>query len=169
MGNLLSSSTYPAIRIHNHIHRGKMKIYIAHPITGLTPDTVFNYYEKMIKTLWQYAVLSPMTGKDNLRCEVELKSDGYFQPTATNHAIFERDMWMVSQADVVLVDLFNTPRCPIGCYMELAVAAWLRKHTILVMAKDSEYRHAFILEAADIVFETMEEAIKYLQELCAIG
>jgi nucleoside 2-deoxyribosyltransferase len=142
-----------------------MKIYIAHPINGLTPEVVFDYYDQMKKTLWQHTVLSPMTGKDDLRCEVELRAEGYFHPTATNHAIFERDMWMVSQADVVLVDLLETPRCPIGCCMELAVASWLRKHTILVMAKDSEYRHAFLLEAADIVFETIDEAIKYFQEL----
>jgi nucleoside 2-deoxyribosyltransferase len=112
-----------------------------------------------------YELLSPMTGKAYLRCEPEFKAEGYFQPASTNHAIFERDMWMVSQTDIVLVDLTDARAVSIGCTMELAVAAWLRKHTILIIEKDNPHRHAFVLEAADIIFETREDALNYLDEL----
>ena len=38
-------------------------------------------------------------------------------------------------------------------------------HTILVMPKKNVHQHAFVIEAADIIFETIEEAVEYLQTI----
>jgi hypothetical protein len=49
--------------------------------------------------------------------------------------------------------------------MELAWASILGKHTVVSMQKENVHRHAFILEAADVIFETHEESMEYLDKL----
>ena len=145
-----------------------MKIYLAHPITGLTREEVVGYYQRMTVGLESrgYVVLCPMTGKGDIRVEKEYRATGYEDiPAATNHAIFERDKWMVEQCDVLLCDLSDKSERYIGCIMELAWGSLLGKHTILVMPEDSEYRHAFMLEAADVCFVNLLDALDYLRKL----
>lgn len=144
-----------------------MILYLAHPITGLSYDEVMDYYNVTESKLryMGYETLCPMRGKQYLRNEREFRSDGYQHPVSTNHAIVERDAWMLAQSDIVLCDLTGTESISIGCTMELAWAYWLRKHTILVLSGDNPHRHAFVLECADIVFETMQDALVYLSDL----
>ena len=142
-----------------------MKIYLAHPINGKSFAEVNGYYNTVIGLLHHiggYEVLQPMTAKGYMRNEKKFKAEGYDSPAATNHAIFERDKWMVQSSDVVLVDLTGALEFSIGCTMELAWASLLGKHTVVVLPKDNPHRHAFVLEAADIIFESTEEAIHYL-------
>jgi len=146
-----------------------MKIYLAGPISGKGYDEVVNLYKEKSKFLknYGYEVLCPMTGKTYLRNEVKFKEQGYEQfPVSSNHAIFERDRWMVSQCDIILADLSNAPdKVSIGTMMELAWASLLGKQTIVILPKENIHRHAFVLEAADIIFESLEEAEKYLLDL----
>lgn len=144
-----------------------MKIYLAHPISGLSYEEVVKYYQDTTAELKAlgYDVLCPMTGKGYLRTEIKFKAEGYGNPVSTNHAIFERDHWMVTQSDVVFVNLSGTQIVSIGSVMELAWAAEQGKQTIVVMEPGNIHRHAFVLEAADIVFDTYEEAMNYLAVL----
>lgn len=145
-----------------------MIIYLAGPITGKGYDEVVGRYQDKAKMLreWGYDVLCPMTGKTYLRNEVELKAGGYSNPVSTNHAIAERDKWMVTRSDVVLADLSNSgDRVSIGTVMEMAFASLSGKHCVAVIPEGNIHNHAFILEAADIVFRTEEEAYGYLQAL----
>lgn len=145
-----------------------MNIYLAHPISGLSYNEVMDYYEGMKNRLRRlgYEVLQPMTGKGYLRNELEFKSHGYTGlPASTNHAILERDNWMVRLADVVLVDLWGADKVSIGCMMELAWAHDHHKHTVVVMGLNNVHRHAFVLEAADTIFETRWDAMVYLELL----
>ena len=145
-----------------------MRIYCCHPISGAPVKQVFGYYDEVVKTLEDmgYIVLSPMTGKGQLRTELEFCAVGYEGcPAASNHAIFQRDMWMVRQADLVYANLLNTTRVSIGTMMELAWASLLGKHVIVAMEKDSYHRHAFVLEAASIVFEDHDSALDYLRQM----
>lgn len=144
-----------------------MKIYLAHQITGLSYDQVMDYYGEMVAYTrgLGYDVLHPMTGKGFLRVD-EYKAEGYDEePTTKAHAIFERDRWMVTQADVLLIDLTGMTRASIGCMMELAWGSILGKHTIVVMEPDNPHRHAFVTEAADIVFDDIKYAKNYLAKL----
>jgi nucleoside 2-deoxyribosyltransferase len=142
---------------------------LAGSISGLSYDEVINSYKSKADTLGiaGYEILCPMTGKTYLRNEVEFRASGYENfPVSTNHAIFERDKWMVSQCDIILADLSRSgERVSIGTMMELAWASLLSKHSIVIMPKENIHRHAFVLEAADIVFETEFEAFKYLDDL----
>lgn len=146
-----------------------MKIYLAGPITGKSYDEVVSMYREKTKVLsgLGYDVLCPMTGKEYLRNEVEFKAHGFDQsPISTNHAIFERDKWMVERADIILADLSNSGnRVSIGAVMELAWASITGTHSIVILPEDNIHQHAFVLEAGDIIFETLEDAMKYLKIL----
>jgi nucleoside 2-deoxyribosyltransferase len=138
-------------------------LYLAHPISGLSYDQVVDYYRKAKEDLGlHYDIFCPMTGKGYLRTEINFKAVGYNNPVSTNHAIKERDKWMIKTSDIVFIDLTGADRVSIGCCMELAWADMLDKHSIVVMEKENIHRHAFVLECADLVFETYEEAVKYL-------
>ncbi len=145
-----------------------MKIYLVGPITGKIADEVFQYFTDLSIRLLKagYEVIHPLLGKGYLRTEVGgLKPDGYQMPASTNHAIFERDKWMVSQADIILANLTGADRVSIGSVMELAWASMLGKHTVVVMGEQNVHRHSFVLEAADILFPTMDAAIDYLIDM----
>lgn len=145
-----------------------MKIYLARPISGLGYEEIVNYYNQVMETLQGvgYTTLCPMTGKNYLRNEIELKAHGItMSPVSTNHAIIERDRWMVHSSDIVYVNLMGAKNVSIGCMMELAWAHELGKHSIVAMEEDNIHRHAFVIEAADIEFRSHEEAIQYLTTL----
>ena len=110
-----------------------------------------------------------MIAKEELRTELEFKSVGYDGvPASTNHAIYERDNFMVQSADIVYANLMNTKIVSIGTVMELAVASHLRKHTIVAMEKGNIHFHAFVIESADIIYESHEDAIEYLNKLVVL-
>jgi nucleoside 2-deoxyribosyltransferase len=146
-----------------------MKIYLAGPISGKSYDEVVSRYKEKITILsdFGYEVLSPMTGKSNLEGISSLTSSGYKDhPISNDHAIFERDKWMVTQADIVLVDLSNvTDQISIGSMMELAWASYLNKHTVLVINPGGLHDHAFVHEATDVKFVSLSDAYDYLKEL----
>jgi nucleoside 2-deoxyribosyltransferase len=144
-----------------------VKVYIAGPISGLSYEQVNKHLEETSRMLrgYGYDVLSPMSAKEHLRTELEFKSHGYTgNPISTNHAIFERDQFMVLNADIVFADLTHGhDRVSIGTMYELAWASLMHKHTVVVMNETNIHQHAFVLEAADIVFEDWQEAMKYLK------
>jgi nucleoside 2-deoxyribosyltransferase len=147
-----------------------MKIYIGGRISGLSYDEVANYFNTTKKELQDagYYVYSPMTAKNAIRTEVKLRSEGYGNPESTNHAIFERDKWAVQQADIFYLNLTACEKdkwVSIGGMMELAWASMLGKHTVVSMSKENIHQHVFVLEAADTVYETHEEAMDYLKKL----
>lgn len=146
---------------------GKLKVYCAHPITGLEWAEVIEYYANIQQRLKEigFNVLHPMTGKSALHTEVKNKkfqATGNQSPVATDHAIFERDRWMVRNCDILYLDLSHTDKVSIGCMMELAWASMLDKYTVVVLPKGNLHRHAFVLEAADIILEDCDAAIDYL-------
>ena len=144
-----------------------MRIYLAASITGMYSDDVIKYFEDTRDRLkgMGYEVLHSMTGKDYLRTETKLKAGGYSFPPSTNHAIIERDRWMVTTADIVYCNLTMAKQVSIGCCMELAWAHQLGKHTVLAMQEGNANQHAFVLETADVHFQGWYEAEEYLEKL----
>lgn len=106
-----------------------------------------------------------MTAKEYLRTDVELRSHGYGHPLSSNHHIIERDRWMIKQSSVVYVNLMKAQEASIGCMMELAWAHDHGVYTVVTMPEESIHRHAFVLEAADLVLDNHEEAIEYIARL----
>jgi hypothetical protein len=147
-----------------------MKLYFARPFTNYSYTEITDYYHNNIPKLESagYKVLCPMAVKRELKDQGDkpIGKLGYKFPETTNHAIYERDKWMVTHlCDVLLCDLSIKADAIIGCTSELIWSSFTNKHTVLVLPKDSPHYHAFLLESADIVFETLEEAIEYLINL----
>jgi hypothetical protein len=146
-----------------------MKIYLVHPISGLSYDEVVNYYTEKIKFCRDFLgleVLCPMTGKNYLRNDPALRSHGYDKyPASTNHAIFSRDKWMVQTADIIYASFIGAKNVSIGSMMELAWASHFGKHTIVVMEPNNIHQHAFVLEAAQVIFNVEKDADEYLEKL----
>ena len=143
------------------------KIYTAGPMAGLTYAEIMSRYDNQVKTLKDlgYEVFCPMTGKLHLKDEnYDFMGVGKNTcPVTTNKAIKKRDRWMVGQVDIVLVDFTQSNgKVSIGSCMELAWADELKKHTIVVMKDDNVHQHSFIIECADIIFPTIDEAYMYL-------
>lgn len=145
-----------------------LSIYLAHPISGSTFGEIHQWYTKHIAMLTAigYRVYDPVTmytkstKKDETCASADLKG-----ALINNHALFERDKWMVNKVDIVLAVLTGATRVSIGAVTEIAWGSLLNKHTIVVMEKDNIHRHAFVIEAADVVFENIKEAIDYLKDL----
>lgn len=145
-----------------------MRIYTAGSITGQSGDYVLEYFQnlKFVLESFGYDVIHPMIAKGYFRNEKKFASKGYVhKPQSTNHAIVERDRWMVYRCDVLYCNLTSAKIVSIGSVMELAWAHHMGKHTVLAMQSDNIHQHAFVLEASDIVFETTDEAIDYLRLL----
>jgi nucleoside 2-deoxyribosyltransferase len=83
---------------------------------------------------------------------------------STNHAIIERDRWMVRQCDILYINLKGATEKSIGSIMELAWACMLDKYVVLVMDDGNVHEHAFVVEAADIRFKDEESALDYLEK-----
>ena len=144
-----------------------MKIYLARSISGLSYAEVMEEYGKTVfKLEGLYEILNPMTAKGHLKSEVAFAAYGkYVHPVSVGHAIYERDKWMVQSCDVLLADLSGTTKVSIGVMMELAWAALLGKHTVLILPEENIHTHTFVRESADIVFSEYDEAIDYLLTL----
>jgi nucleoside 2-deoxyribosyltransferase len=147
-----------------------LKIYIAGPITGMTGEEVINYFNDTAEKLEQlgYGVLHPMTAKGYFRTEKKFKAEGYTFPQSTNRAIVGRDHWMVSQCDILWLNLLNAKAVTIGGVSELAWAYHMRKHTLVTMSIDDPenvHNHGFVREMADIIYPTYAELYEYLTNL----
>jgi hypothetical protein len=148
----------------------QLSAYVARPISGKTYEEISTWYMETVGELKSagYTVFHPMIAKDAMRPEKEFKAHGVEgKPKATNHAIYERDKWMCSRQDVLFVDFTDSEYTSIGSCMELAISSYVGVHTVAVIPKGNVHQHAFILEAADIVFETKDEAMTYLKQLIA--
>ena len=144
------------------------KIYCIKPISGASADTVFSYYERIQKTLTDigYDVLVPLHGKGEMRTETKFKAHGYENsPMTTNHAIFGRDKFFVQHSDILFANFLGATQVSIGSVMEIAIGNILGKQIVVCMEKDNIMQHAFVLEAATIVFHTEEESLNYLAKL----
>jgi nucleoside 2-deoxyribosyltransferase len=125
---------------------------------------VFDYYESMVKLFDGAIVLTALTGTRTLRMEDYPRRPDRHEPVFGDHAIVQKDQWMVEQADLIFMNLTNAKMVSIGCIMELAWAHQLGKHTVVLFEKGSIHDHAFVVEATDAWFgDNMEMAVKYIK------
>lgn len=148
----------------------KLRVYLAGPIAGQTGEKLLNSIAEKAAILTDigYLVYQPMVGKSHIIPHTETyKSNGYEQfAVATNHSIFARDKWMVTQADIIVADLSTSgDRVSIGTMMEIAWANLQGKLVIVVLPDGNIHNHLFVLEAATHIFKNMDQVYDYLKEL----
>jgi len=136
-------------------------------VSGFLYKNVYQYYEETSRILssYGYTVLNPLLGKGILVEEEELKSSGYEYSIIKDHAIFNRDRWMVKQSDIVFANLTEAKKVSIGTMMELAWAYDRGKHVVVCMQEDNIHSHAFVNGAAHIIFSEYNQAMDYFREL----
>lgn len=144
-----------------------MKIYLACSISGKSYDDVVSYLLKTRDVLRSagYTVYHPMIGKGHLRTELKFRGKDYRHPVSTNRAIFGRDKWMVDQADIVYFNLEESEIVSIGSMFEMCWANERNKHIVATIPENNIHQHAFVLQACDIIYPTIGEAISYLTSL----
>lgn len=113
-----------------------------------------------------YVVFNPLACKEGLYD----KNDTVNAAVPLNNGlgsdmvILRRDLWMVSQADVIWMDVLGA-KCPsIGCVSELTAAYIHNKHSVIVMEPENPHNHPFI-RGMGIVFGENTSAIAYLRQL----
>ena len=141
-----------------------MRIYFARPISGCTPQEVQLYYKMILShpDLIQYEKFIPFVENEIIRTDEPFRASGY-DGLASDHAIYERDKWFAEHCDILLVNLLGSKSKSIGCMFELVWAKKANAHTLVIMEPNNPHYHAFVLQAADMVFATFEDAISYLK------
>ncbi len=151
-------------------------IYLAGPISGENIDNAHTHFLQRVHDLRAQCViagsffstiLNPMSGVEKiLGTGGEAKPSGYTDAVSCDQAILRRDRWMVSQADIVLVDLSYCARPSLGTMAEMAWA-YDQKHTLVVVGglEPGGYMdHAFVKQCGDIFFDTYEEAEAFVAQ-----
>lgn len=152
-------------------------VYYHHRIAGLLYKDVEDRLQTITLHLTSmgYEVMHPFIGFTDLapRLGPLYIKDMYQNSRLSDKAAFNRSKWLVQSADIVLVDFTMIPdkiaRPAIGAVTALIWGNTFNKHTLVVMEQDSLYDHAFVRQAADIVFLTIEDAFKYLSELSILN
>lgn len=169
-----------------------LKVYLAGPMSGLTLEEAEGWREHAARVLhdlaevsmagpapaWaegarsvhrKFACFSPLRGKEFLRDAGAMTSAGPAQ-AGGDQGIFRRDRWDVERADVVLAYLAGAKAVSIGAMFELAWAWAAGKFVVVVMEPTNPHNHAFVRQAASVIFEKLDDALGYLTKtLCKTG
>jgi nucleoside 2-deoxyribosyltransferase len=146
----------------------KLKVYLAGPMSGLEYKDIHKYFIGTAKKLKKFGffVLHPLIGKDIYYKDNEIiKATGRENiPLSTNRAIISRDKWMVNQCDILFLNFLNCGgHISTGTCMELAWGFDKGKHCVVIMEKENVHKHAFILEAAHVIFDNIKDGINYMK------
>lgn len=146
-----------------------MLVYIAGPLTGMNGKESldhFNHIAGLVRGVG-HEVVHPLMGKNYLMNERVLKAGGYEYPPSTDRAIFGRDKWCCFKADLILADLSRASRVSIGTTFEIAWGASQNDTMVWTVGMTDGHcmDHAFVHEATDIKFNTIEEAIALLSSM----
>lgn len=149
-------------------------IYLCGPMTGHTSDSADDWRNKAIEDLNHgFIVLSPTrveVGK--MAKEAVFTPDGFGEksniPSMRPSAIYSRDMFDLEHCDIVLANMSDLSfGFSIGSTYEMGYAKALKKLVLLVAPPDNPFRvHAISSQAADTVFDTLEDALDYIKQLC---
>ena len=140
------------------------KVYLAGPMTGLTLLDSEAWREHAARVLAErFEVYSPLRGKEFLRGRGAMLPDGPSEVYG-DQGIYRRDGWDVRRADIVLANFLGARQVSIGTCFELAWAHHLGKYVVVVMDEDNPHFHAFVRQAASVVFGGLDTALNYINE-----
>jgi hypothetical protein len=141
-----------------------MKVYLAGSITGKTYIEATAWREMAARRLSDagFKSISPMRGKSFLERETNIKDAYEGTNTADKHAIFTRDKFDSTRSEILLLNLLGADAVSIGSVMELAWAHLSNCFCVVVMGMGNPHVHAFVKEAASVVFDNLDEAVDYI-------
>lgn len=140
-----------------------MKVYLAGPILGMTPEAAYAWRYETSDSLREagYNVFIPKpTG-----CKVE---DGVYvedlEEGANVEDIFYEDYGELLTCGSVLANFLGAERVSIGTLIELTLAYELGKEVLVVTDLGNVNNHPFMSLLADYIFMSTSDAIKFLVE-----
>lgn len=143
------------------------KIYLAGPISNLTYEEAGEWRWKCEDVLaGKFDILNPLLRTDinHVNKNTGTFGNGHELKKLTSDMFFARDMFWVREADIALANFTLVP--PVlggGTPYELGAAFALNKLVIVVGPKENI--PLFCLKGASIYFETLDEAIGFLETL----
>jgi len=139
-------------------------IYLAGPVAGETLAAAGNWRRTVAAYLDEcgFRVLDPLRAKyDVIGQDGGPLKDSYSGILGSgSKAIFERDLYDVRQADIVLANFTEAKKVSIGTVYEVAVAHELRKYVAVCMrTNDPFHDHPFIHESASIIVPDLWDTV----------
>jgi nucleoside 2-deoxyribosyltransferase len=137
-------------------------VYLAGPITGLSYDDSTEWRQHFIDNIPDgVAALSPLRGKKYLLKDEKSINHSYEDSLlATQRAIYARDRFDCTRADVVVANLLDATKVSIGTVMEIAWAADNNIPVVLIMEDSGNvHDHPMIREACAFRTNNVDDAI----------
>lgn len=148
-------------------------VYLAGPIGGRTYEEATEWRLDMtdLLTVRDFRVYDPMAGYENLAGTTSIGlNDGQWD--------FERDKLSIEDSDILVANLLLMDKVSLGTVWELGYAKGRDIFTLVIappaddwafpMSDGQEY-HPFIWGAADVLVNSIEDAVDFLYSLSPIG
>lgn len=134
-------------------------IYLAGKIHGLDYEEATGWRNKIkAEAPKEYVFLDPMDGKEFLRDVPTIP----IQTEMSNNQIFHTDIHSVRKAGMIIANLNHLPM--VRTWFELGFAYDTTTMLVYICSPDNPYRnHPFVTESADIIFDTVEDVIRWLK------
>jgi nucleoside 2-deoxyribosyltransferase len=149
-----------------------MIIYLAGPMTGKTPEAAKAWRDHVIMELEPdgFVLTSPMRVETTyLKAKKAIAADSFGERSTIAEmrpsAIYERDMFDVRNADIILANMNDADIASLGSSHEIGYADALGRATIILVARPGNlYReHPIVAQAAGVIFDELPEAIHYIR------
>lgn len=146
-------------------------IYLCGPMTGKTPEDASawrDYTRDELEPLG-FRTTSPLRVESTFlapkkKIPVDAFDEKHEIPELRPTAIYQRDMFDVRNADLILANMSDAKIASLGSSHELGYADALRKMIILVAQPGNIYReHPIVAQASGLLFGTLEPALAYIK------
>lgn len=144
-----------------------MRVYLGGSIRGLSYIEA-NGWRKDAEVWLErhgFTTVNPLRGRAFLEGKGIINGADEGTPLTSSKGIVGRDLFDLTQCDVMLANLAGATAAGIGTAMEIQRAHDLGKYVMVVMEPGSINDHPFIREAASLVVDNIEEALKILRIL----
>lgn len=140
------------------------RVYLCGPITGISYKGAVDWRNYAAERLRDagFMPLSPMRGKAFLEKETCIRDSYAGEESATKHSIFNRDKFDCVRSELLLMNLAGAKQVSVGSVMELAWSHMAGNFCVVVMEDGNPHVHAFVREAAAVVFGDLDEALDYI-------
>lgn len=149
-----------------------LTIYLCGPMTGQLPGEAAGWRRDVIDELVPagFIVTSPMRVETrHLNVKKPIAADAFGERSKIAEmrpsAIYERDMFDVRNADIILANMNEATAASLGSSHEIGYADAMGKATIILVARPGNmYReHPITSQAAGVIFDELEEAVTYIK------
>lgn len=142
-----------------------MKVYLAGPMCGCDSNETYDWRDEVANALADVdiEVYDPSVGLDYIFEEDDRLLPCNDHHGVTNKEVFQKDIFMIDQCDILLVDLYYQNPMSTGCYFEMGYA-FAKGKPIIVANAGVKKNHPFIDIPAFNV-DTVEDAVEYIKGL----